>query len=366
MPPSSASTLAAYINSDGNARGFPGTIGAATLTTLVQRGLPRRHRSGRKGGQRRRPPPAPAHCSMALPTSNVWPAKTNRCPSSPSTTGTDYSPFLVFLGVPALDTGYGGEEEYGVYHTSYDSFAHFTRFVDPGFRYGVALSQTAGPHRAPPRRALTSLPLDFVPFYAPQLSTASGSKGSSGAPTACAKRLRRPTSASPMAPTPSPTIRSTPCCRQKPSLPFRPSTFHAPSRPPSPTSPRAPRPTTPLSIKPPPREHTLSAATRTELDGIILHAERAFLRPEGQPGRPWYLPPALRLPNLSTGSIAIFPTVLNAIDQRAWQDAAEGIASDGAGDRQATRTRWMPPRHCSTAKPGRMRAQREEDHHGDG
>lgn len=59
--------------------------------------------------------------------------------------GSDYSAYLQHLGLPALDLGYGGEDESGgVYHSLYDSFHHVTTFDDPGLKYGAALSKTAG------------------------------------------------------------------------------------------------------------------------------------------------------------------------------------------------------------------------------
>ncbi len=59
--------------------------------------------------------------------------------------GSDYSAFLQHLGVPSLNIGYGGEEESGgVYHSIYDSFNHFTRFNDPGLKYGATMAQTVG------------------------------------------------------------------------------------------------------------------------------------------------------------------------------------------------------------------------------
>jgi len=58
--------------------------------------------------------------------------------------GSDFVPFLHHLGIPSLDVGFAGEEDYGVYHSAYDSFDHFQRFVDPGFRYGVALAEVTG------------------------------------------------------------------------------------------------------------------------------------------------------------------------------------------------------------------------------
>jgi N-acetylated-alpha-linked acidic dipeptidase len=58
--------------------------------------------------------------------------------------GSDYTPFLQHLGVSAVDLGFEGETDYGVYHSAYDSYEHFRRFVDPSFAYGVALAKVAG------------------------------------------------------------------------------------------------------------------------------------------------------------------------------------------------------------------------------
>jgi len=58
--------------------------------------------------------------------------------------GSDYTPFLQHLGVNSLNVAFHGEEDYGVYHSAYDSFDHFRRFVDPTFQYEVALAQVAG------------------------------------------------------------------------------------------------------------------------------------------------------------------------------------------------------------------------------
>jgi N-acetylated-alpha-linked acidic dipeptidase len=58
--------------------------------------------------------------------------------------GSDYTPFLQHLGVNSLDLGFEGEIHYGVYHSAYDSFDHFRRFVDPTFEYGVTLAKVAG------------------------------------------------------------------------------------------------------------------------------------------------------------------------------------------------------------------------------
>jgi N-acetylated-alpha-linked acidic dipeptidase len=58
--------------------------------------------------------------------------------------GSDYTPFLQHLGVNSVNLGFDGESQYGVYHSAYDSFDHYRRFVDPTFNYGVALAKVAG------------------------------------------------------------------------------------------------------------------------------------------------------------------------------------------------------------------------------
>ncbi len=63
----------------------------------------------------------------------------------PLGSGSDYTAFVHHLGIPSLNLGFGGEDESGgVYHSAYDSFDHFTRFDDPGLKYGAALSKTVG------------------------------------------------------------------------------------------------------------------------------------------------------------------------------------------------------------------------------
>jgi N-acetylated-alpha-linked acidic dipeptidase len=58
--------------------------------------------------------------------------------------GTDYTAFVDHLGVASLNLGYGGEDDGGIYHSIYDDFYWYTHFSDTDFAYGVALSQTIG------------------------------------------------------------------------------------------------------------------------------------------------------------------------------------------------------------------------------
>ncbi len=56
--------------------------------------------------------------------------------------GSDFTPFLQHLGIPAADMGFGGD--YGVYHSAYDSFHWMEKFGDPTFAYHVAAAQLWG------------------------------------------------------------------------------------------------------------------------------------------------------------------------------------------------------------------------------
>lgn len=53
--------------------------------------------------------------------------------------GSDYTVFLNFLGVPVADLTFDGP--YGVYHSIYDSFTWVDRVGDPGYRYHAAMGR---------------------------------------------------------------------------------------------------------------------------------------------------------------------------------------------------------------------------------
>ena len=73
--------------------------------------------------------------------------------------GSDYSPFLQHAGIPSLNYVFGGEENtIGVYHSIYDSYSNYVRFMDPGFYYGAALSKMAG------HSSMRMLNADILPF----------------------------------------------------------------------------------------------------------------------------------------------------------------------------------------------------------
>jgi N-acetylated-alpha-linked acidic dipeptidase len=56
--------------------------------------------------------------------------------------GSDYTAFLDHVGLASLNLSYGGDANAGIYHSIYDTFDHYTRFMDTTFTYGVAEAQT--------------------------------------------------------------------------------------------------------------------------------------------------------------------------------------------------------------------------------
>ena len=132
---------ALYVNSDMNGRGYLGVSGSHALqrfaseaardvkdpetgASVLARALAKKHVADYDAGAR-----AVSSGDMELGALG---------------SGSDYTPFLQHLGVNSLDLGFEGEADYGVYHSAYDSFDHFRRFVDPTFGYGVALAKVAG------------------------------------------------------------------------------------------------------------------------------------------------------------------------------------------------------------------------------
>ncbi len=56
--------------------------------------------------------------------------------------GSDYTVFIDHLAVPSLDIRYGGAAQSGIYHSIYDSYTFYERFLDTGYVYGVTEAQT--------------------------------------------------------------------------------------------------------------------------------------------------------------------------------------------------------------------------------
>ena len=158
-----------YINSDGNGRGLLNIGGSEDMEKLADdaiKGLIDPE-TGKPVEERRR---ARLELSQAADDHARFMARiagdrTKDMPIEPLGSGSDFSPFLQYLGVGTLDFGYDGEgSSTGVYHSRYDTYEHHSRFVDPGFVYDALLAKTVG--RAVLLAADSDLPLQKTRDFA--------------------------------------------------------------------------------------------------------------------------------------------------------------------------------------------------------
>jgi N-acetylated-alpha-linked acidic dipeptidase len=155
--------VVAYINSDGNGRGFLYAGGSHTLEPLMSEIAGDVMDPQTKVSVRDRAKAARAtQAGTTAARIKVLDKKSMSIEALGS--GSDYSPFFQHLGIPSLNIGFGGEDDGGEYHSIYDSYDHYVRFKDPGFDYGVTLAKTAG--RATLRLVNAEiLPFDFKSFH---------------------------------------------------------------------------------------------------------------------------------------------------------------------------------------------------------
>ncbi|HSM59957.1 MAG TPA: transferrin receptor-like dimerization domain-containing protein [Longimicrobiales bacterium] len=148
----------AYLNSDGNGRGFMFVGGSHQLERFVNE----------IGADVTDPETGVTALERlkALLDVRGAPRPAGDLTISPLGSGSDYTPFLQHLGISSLNIGYGGEGGGGSYHSTYDSFDHYSRFGDPTFEYGVMLAKTAG------RATLRLANADVLPFRFTSLADA--------------------------------------------------------------------------------------------------------------------------------------------------------------------------------------------------
>ena len=77
--------------------------------------------------------------------------------------GSDYTVFLNFIGVPVVDMSFTGP--YGVYHSAYDNHVWMAKFGDPGFRYHATMTRLWGLMTLRLANA-DIVPLDYTPYAA--------------------------------------------------------------------------------------------------------------------------------------------------------------------------------------------------------
>ncbi len=235
--------------------------------------------------------------------------------------GSDYSPFLQHLGIASLNIGFGGEGAYGQYHSIYDSIAHFERFMDPDYAYGIALAKLAG------RTVLRLADADLLPF---EFTRAAGRIKTYAADVQkMADTMRSDTTehnrrvdegvftlaANPAEKGGTPKRRAV-----VPAFEFGPLT-HAVER----LTVAARRYDAVAAAAVAAGAAGAGSASIGAANGVLLTAERALTRAEGLPRRPWFRH-QIYAPGFYTGyGVKTLPAIREAIEERDFTEAATQI-----------------------------------------
>ncbi|MFW6012507.1 MAG: transferrin receptor-like dimerization domain-containing protein, partial [bacterium] len=264
----------------------------------------------------------------------------------------DYTPFLQHLGIASLNLGFGGEDAYGQYHSAYDSIDHFRRFMDPGFLYGETMAKVAG--RVMLRLANAELlPFEFTALaeevgrYVDELQELADTMRretaernrllAEGAYTAAADP--EATYVPPEPEEPVPHLAFAPLKNGHARLEAAARRYEealrglwaggggageesradgSPAGGPDSESAAGHRP--PGGLDP---------ATLAEIDRLLYRTERALTRPEGLPGREWFVH-HLYAPGFYTGyGVKTVPGAREAIEQREWAEADRHLTLAG-------------------------------------
>jgi N-acetylated-alpha-linked acidic dipeptidase len=323
----------AYINTDSNSRGALGMGGSHTLQRLMNE-IARDVRDPKHGV-----PVAERLRAFDLVGSD--PAERQRALDRAELrldalgSGSDYTPFLQHLGIAALNLGFGGEGHYGQYHSVYDSFDHYVRFMDPDFAYGVALAQVAG------RATLRLAQAELLPFRGQALADTVASYVDEV--EALATRMRRDTAARNRASAAGAFAVAAPPDETRVAPEPRPELPHfnfAPLRNAVERLRGAARAWDEAAA----RGTAAGPAARARADALLIQLERALTREEGLPGRPWFRH-HVYAPGFYTGyGVKTLPGVREAIEERRDAEverevvrAAEALSAWAARLEEATR-----------------------------
>ncbi|WP_110174486.1 M28 family metallopeptidase [Luteitalea pratensis] len=302
--------VVAYINSDSNARGFFSAGGSHSLERFVNeiaRDVPDPKVDGSVG-----------HRLLARtilsgsPSARRLARDEQRFEISALGSGSDYTPFLQHLGIASLDIGFGGEGEYGQYHSIYDSVDHYKRFQDPDMAYAAALARVGG------RAVLRLSEADLLPFafersaerigsYVKEIeelvetlkteTTEHNRRVADGTFTLASNPAER--FVAPAKKDDVPEIELKPLRNAVERLRVAARRFDAAAT---------------AAVDGP-------AAALAQANAIVFTAERALTRNDGLPRRPWFRH-QVYAPGYYTGyGVKTLPAVREALEQRAWDEA---------------------------------------------
>ena len=304
----------AYINSDGNSRGFIGASGSHTLETFFNEiaNDVMDPQTGVSIKERRY-----ARTVVTADAANRAKLLGNKYIKLGALgAGSDYSPFLQHLGIASMNLGFGGEGSGGEYHSIYDSYDHFIRFKDPGYEYGITLSKTAG--RVVMRLANADvLPIDFNTFYKTVNDYVAELKtllDNSRAETDAENKMIKDRLFD-LAKDPKKTYESPKPKEAVPYLNFS-SLENAMVQLKNASDEFQKMYSTGLQ---------LPIAKQNELNALLFKAERSLIDPDGLPRRPWYKH-EIYAPGYYTGyGVKTLPGIREAIEERNWKEAQDNI-----------------------------------------
>ena len=311
--------LAVYINSDSNSRGFLDAAGSHSLERLV--------------GEVARDVIDPQYRVSVLERFRAKELIDTTTPEQRKEirdrealrldalgSGSDYTPFLQFAGIASLNIGYSGEGNGGSYHSIYDSFAHFTRFVDPDFAYGEAQAKTTG------RLVMRLASADVLPFdplavadtiqrYVDDLHKIADD---TRAATEERNRQIRERIIEIAADSTKPNV----VPAEEEPVPFL---DFAPLQNAAARLERSAKAYSEAAASLP-SDAPAAAARELSLDRALMRLERALTREEGLPGRPWFKH-YVYAPGQYTGyGVKTLPAVREAIELKKWSDANQQMA----------------------------------------
>jgi N-acetylated-alpha-linked acidic dipeptidase len=309
-----------YVNSDSNGRGFLGIDGSQTLEHFIN------------GVERDIPDPETKLTvwkraqlyTIAHPEREGGHQEARTRPDlriGALGDGSDYVPFVHFIGIASLDLGFGGEGGGGVYHSIYDDFYWYTHFADTDFAYGRALSQTAG--TALMRMADAQLlPFDFHDFADTVHMYVDDVKKLLAEQRAKIEETNKELDEGVFTATADPRKPSVPPVRKTvpPYLNFAPL-----ENADSALTLSAERFAKALAAARAKGDWSIDPQTLAEINALMMQSERKLIRPEGLPGRPWYKN-QIYAPGAYTGyGVKTLPAVREALDQDDWKQAEEQI-----------------------------------------
>ena len=301
---------AVYINTDSNGRGFLGMAGSHTLEKFIN-----------EVGKDIRDPQTTMSVwerTRANQIVNGSPTARTDAMNRPDLrigalgSGSDYTPFLQHLGIASLNIGFGGEDGGGSYHSIYDSYDHFTRFGDPGFAYGIALSKACG-HAVLRLANAETLPFEFTNFadtvgqYVTEVTRLTDTMREE-------TRVQNQMIVSGMWKAVQDPTETTVVPKPKEAVPYL--NF-------------APLQNALAKLQESARVYQRASAgkqgSQKQLDEILFKTERALTRTEGLPRRDWFRH-HIYAPGFYTGyGVKTLPGVREAIEQRDWKEAQEQI-----------------------------------------